>query len=116
MAEYTEALKTDEMKNGEMRVIPIKGKDTFLAKVKDKFYAVSNECPHLKGKLSEGTLKETIVTCPKHASQFDIKDGHVVRWTEWSGAKLAVSKLFRAPRPLQTYPVKIDGDKVLIEI
>jgi 3-phenylpropionate/trans-cinnamate dioxygenase ferredoxin subunit len=116
MAEYTMALKTDELKNGEMRGIFIGGKDILLAKIDDQFYATSNECPHMRAKLAQGTLDGMIVTCPKHASQFDLKDGHVVRWTNLSGTKLAMSKLFRSSRPLQTYPVKTEGDSVLVKI
>lgn len=116
MVEYSEVLKAGEMKNGEMREISVRGKSVLLAKVNDKFYAANNICPHMGGKLAKGTLKNTIVTCPRHASQFDLKDGHVVHWTDWSGAKLVVSKIFRSPRPLQTYPVKLEGDRVLVEI
>jgi 3-phenylpropionate/trans-cinnamate dioxygenase ferredoxin subunit len=116
MAEYVEILKTGEMNNGEMREISIQGKDILLVRVDDKFYTASNKCTHMRAKLAKGTLNGTIVTCPRHASQFDVKDGHVVRWTAWSGAKLAISKLFSSPRPLQTYPVKTEGDRVLVEI
>ncbi|MFH0941867.1 MAG: Rieske 2Fe-2S domain-containing protein [Chloroflexota bacterium] len=116
MAEYTAALKTREIKDGEMRGITTRGKEVLLARVAGHFYAASNFCPHFKGRLSEGTLRGTVVTCPRHASQFDLTDGHVVRWTNWSGTKLAISKLLRAPSPLQTYPVKIEGDTVMVEI
>ena len=116
MAEYVEVLKTGEMNNGEMRQISIQGKDILLVRADDKFYAASSECPHMRAKLAKGTLDGTVVTCPRHASQFDIKDGHVVRWTAWSGAKLTIGKLFRSPRPLQTYPAKTEGDRVLVEV
>ena len=116
MTEFSEVLKAGEMNNGEMREIPVRGRSILLAKVDDKFYAANNICPHMGGKLASGTLKNTIVTCPKHASQFDLKDGHVVLWTDWSGAKLAISNMFRSPRPLQTFPVKLEGDRVLVEI
>jgi 3-phenylpropionate/trans-cinnamate dioxygenase ferredoxin subunit len=115
MEEYVEILKTNEMNNEQMRGISVRGKDILLAKVEDRFYAVSNICPHIGAKLADGTLKGTVVTCPRHASQFDLRDGHVVRWTDWSGTKLAISKIFRSPRPLKTYPVKVEGDRVLIE-
>ena len=29
-----------------------------------------------------GKLDGTIVTCPRHYSQFDLADGRVVRWTD----------------------------------
>ena len=116
MGKYTDVMKTGDMKNGEMRGISVQGRNILMARVDDKFYATSNICPHMRGELAKGTLNGTIVTCPRHASRFDIKDGHVVRWTGWSGAKLAVSKLFRSPRALQSYPVKIEGDRVLVDI
>lgn len=116
MAEYTAALKTSDLNDGEMRGITIRGKEVLLARAAGQFYAASEVCPHLKGRLSAGALRGTIVTCPRHASQFDLKDGHVIRWTNWSGAKLVISRLLRKPRPLQTYPVKIEGDTVMVEI
>jgi 3-phenylpropionate/trans-cinnamate dioxygenase ferredoxin subunit len=116
MSDYVEVLKRVEMNNGELRGISVGGKELLLAKVDDHFYAASNVCPHLKAKLARGTLNGTIVTCPRHGSQFDLKDGHAVRWTDWSGPKLALSKLLMAPRPLQTYEVKTEGDRVLVKI
>lgn len=116
MAEYVEILKTGEMKNGEMRELSIQEQNILLARVDGKFYATSNLCPHLRGRLALGTLDGTVVTCPRHGSQFDLKDGHVVRWTGWSGVMLTMGKLLRSPRPLQTYPVRIKEDNVLVEI
>ncbi len=114
--EYLEVLKTSELQNGEMRSVSARGKEILLARVDDDFYAAQNVCPHLGGKLARGALKGTVVTCPRHASQFDLKDGRVVRWTDWSGPKLSISRVFRPPRPLEIYPVKTEGDRVLIEI
>jgi 3-phenylpropionate/trans-cinnamate dioxygenase ferredoxin subunit len=116
MSDYVEVLKRDDLHNGEMRGVTVGGDELLLAKVNDRYYAASNLCPHLKAKLAHGTLNGTIVTCPRHGSQFDLKDGHVVRWTAWSGAKLALSKIFMAPRPLQTYPVKLEGDSVQVKL
>ena len=116
MTEYVEALKTGDMNNGEMRAVSIQGKEILLARVDDRFYAVGNKCPHLGANLAGGRLDGTVITCPRHASQFDVKDGHVVRWTDWSGAMLKVSKQFRSPRPLPTYPVRTEDDRVLVEV
>lgn len=115
MAEYVEILRTSEMNNEQMKGISVRGRGILLARVNDKFYAVNNTCPHMGAGLADGTIKGTVVTCPRHASQFDIRDGHIVRWTDWSGTKLAISKILRSPRPLQTYPVKVEEDRVLVE-
>jgi 3-phenylpropionate/trans-cinnamate dioxygenase ferredoxin subunit len=116
MVEYIEACRAGEIMDGQMKAMFIRGQEILLANVGNKMYAASNICPHMKGRLSKGTLKGTVVTCPRHASQFDLKDGHVVRWTNWSGIKLTISKTFKSPRPLKTYPVKVEGESVLVEI
>lgn len=116
MAEFKEVLKTGDLQDGQMKSVAVEGKEVLLARAGNDFYAASNLCPHMKGRLAKGALKGTIVTCPLHASRFDLKDGHVVRWTNWSGIKLAISKVFRSPRPLPVYRVKLDGDRVLVEL
>ncbi len=111
-----EAMKVGDLKNGEMKVLNVGGREILVAKVQDKFFAVDNRCPHMGGKLAEGKLEGTVVTCPKHGSQFDLTDGRVIRWTEWTGVVSAVAKIIRSPRPIATYPVKVEGDKVIVEV
>ena len=43
------------------------------------------------GKLSQGKLEGTAVTCPRHGSQFDLTDGRVVRWLKESGLVYSVA-------------------------
>jgi hypothetical protein len=40
----------------------------------------------------------------------------VIRWTNWPGIVVAATKLIRRPRPIKTLPVKVEGDKVLVEV
>jgi len=68
------------------------------------------------GKLSQGTLNGNVVTCPKHGSQFDLKDGRVVRWLKGSGLLSVVGKAIKSPRPIVTYNVKVQDDRIYIEI
>ncbi len=114
--ESVEISKVNALKDGEMKSVDVSGHDFLLAKVEGKFYACDNRCPHMGGKLAEGKLEGTVVTCPVHASQYDLKDGHVIRWTNWSGIKLTLARLFKPPRPVKIYPVKVEGDKVSIEM
>ena len=115
MAEYAEVSGKEEIKSGHMKMVNVAGREILLARVGDDFYATDNRCPHMGGNLSQGTLQKTVVTCPLHHSQFDLTDGHVVRWTDWSGIRLSLAKLVRSPRPLKTYRVKVEGDKVFVE-
>ena len=116
MSVLIEVDKTNELKDGMMKKINVKGTNILLANVEGKYYAVDNQCPHLGGDLSKGKLDGTKIICPKHRSEFDIKDGHVIRWTDWSGIKLNLAKAFRPPRPLKIYSVKEDENKILLEI
>src|SRR4030042_4808995 len=102
-----EAGKIGDLKDGEMKRILVQGKEILLARAAGKYFAAEHRCPHMGGHLSEGKLEGTVVTCPRHGSQFDLTDGHVVRWTNWSGFTLSLAKLIKPPRPLNTYKVII---------
>ena len=116
MANFVETLKAGDLQDGQMKSVKAGGQDVLVAKVGGKFYAAENTCPHMGGKLAQGKLEGTVVTCPLHASQFELKDGSVVRWTNWPGIVVAATKLIRRPRAIKTYPVKVEGDKVLVEV
>jgi 3-phenylpropionate/trans-cinnamate dioxygenase ferredoxin component len=116
MSKFVEAGKKGELAEGKMKKVTADGREILLARVGDRFYAVDNKCPHMGGNLSEGKLEGTIVTCPLHGSQFDLSDGHVIRWTNFPGLVSSVAKIIKRPRPLKTYAVKLEGDKILIEV
>ena len=116
MAKLVEVLQKSDLQEGTMKAVKVRGKELLVARVGNSYYAASNLCPHLKARLSNGTLRGTAVTCPHHFSQFDLKNGSVVRWTNWTGSKLALIKLFRQPRPLTTYRVQVEGERVLVEV
>ena len=42
-------------------------------------YAAGDVCPHAGARLSEGTLDRTVITCPLHGSQFDVRNGERLR-------------------------------------
>ncbi|MCE7697490.1 MAG: Rieske 2Fe-2S domain-containing protein [Methanobacterium paludis] len=113
---FVEIATTDELRDGNMKMTSVSGREILLARVGDNYYSADNLCPHMGGNLSTGKLEGTVLTCPKHHSQFDLTDGHVIRWTDWSGLKLSIGKLLKSPRPLRTYEVKIDDDKILVDV
>ena len=114
MSEYITATSVEGFESGTMRRVEVEDHEFLVAKVGDTFYVADDRCPHLHGDLSRGTLEGTIVTCPRHHSQFDLVDGSVVRWTDFEGAVKSVATLVRHPRTLRTYAVRIDGDMLSI--
>ncbi len=112
MADFIDLLKTGDLMDGKMKKVMVGGKEILIANVAGKYYATQNRCNHMGGNLSGGSLKGTVVTCPRHHSQYDLKDGHVIRWTDWSGLMLKFAKIFKPPKPLKTYEVRVQNDKI----
>ncbi|MBA7637935.1 Biphenyl 2,3-dioxygenase, ferredoxin component [subsurface metagenome] len=116
MSNLVEVGKTNELENGAMKEVLTEGREILLARVGDDYYAADNRCPHMRGKLSRGKLEGTIVTCPVHGSQFDLKSGEVFRWLKGSGLLSKIGKVLKSPQPLKTYNVTVTGDSILVEI
>jgi 3-phenylpropionate/trans-cinnamate dioxygenase ferredoxin subunit len=105
-----------ELLEGTMKKVMVRGQAILIARVKGQYYAVDARCPHLEGDLSEGTLRDTILTCPMHHSQFDLQDGHIVRWTDLTGITFTIASQQKPPKSLKQYPVMVKGDKILIAL
>lgn len=114
MIGFLEAVDADGVPEGSMQMVKLDEHELLIAQVGDQWYAADNRCPHMGGHLADGVLDGTIVTCPRHHSQFDLTDGRVIRWTDWKGVVLSMAELLRHPRPLRTYEVKVEGGKVMV--
>lgn len=93
--------KTSDLSEGAGKVVEAGGKEIALFHVDGKFYAVNNICLHQGGPLGEGSLEGKVVTCPWHGWQFDVTSG-----------VNAVESSIRT----ECYPVKVEGEDVLIEL
>ena len=106
----------DQIADGHMEMVMAGDKEILLARAGDRIYATQNRCQHLGGNLSNGMLNGTVVTCPRHGSQYDVRDGRVLRWTNWPPLVLFFAKLVKPPRPLKTYPVTVEAGQVYIDV
>jgi 3-phenylpropionate/trans-cinnamate dioxygenase ferredoxin subunit len=106
---FSKAAKTSEIAAGSMKKVVCDGKEILVMNLGGSFYAISHKCTHMGGNLSEGTLQDGIVTCPRHGAKFDVKTGRAV-----GDAKIAFVKL--KVRDTRCYPVKIEGNDLLIDI
>lgn len=116
MGNFVAVGKTSEIIDGTMKEVVVEGREILLSRVGDKYFATDNRCPHMGGALSQGKLEGTVVTCPRHGSQFDISDGRVVRWLNLPGPLSAMGRLLKPPRPIGIYQVKLEGDTILVEV
>ena len=90
------ALPAGSMVHGEI------GDEMYVVcNVNGELHAMDGRCPHAGGPLGEGNLQGHTVVCPWHSWEFDCRTGE----TE-----------FNARFRLKTFPVKTEGDDVLINI
>ena len=106
---YVPCGSTADVAPGAMKGVEVEGKKLLLANVDGTFYAIQRKCPHMGFDLSKGTLDGATVTCRMHKATFDLKTGEAL-----AKAKLVFIKT--QPKPATTYPVKLEGDRVMIEV
>jgi len=90
-----------EVKPGRLLKVEVAGKVLCLANVLGTIYAFADECTHISGPLDQGELEGYSLTCPWHLARFDVRTGQVLRGP--------------ARVDLPVYPVRIEGDSVLVE-
>ncbi|MEN6609361.1 MAG: Rieske 2Fe-2S domain-containing protein [Methanoregulaceae archaeon] len=128
---FVEVASVDDVRVGTTRHVEANEIEIVLANVRGTIYAVSDRCGHQNAPLSKGTLDGKIITCPLHHARFDVMTGKMI-----SGmVELSLPGMDRAPKEiqdamkaigeltshikthdLQSYPVKIEGKRIFVEV
>ena len=74
---YLPLVKTSDLQAGEMKEVSVAETRVLLARVGDRFHAVSAACPHYGAPLVEGVLSGERVVCPWHHACFNVTDGEL---------------------------------------
>jgi 3-phenylpropionate/trans-cinnamate dioxygenase ferredoxin component len=105
--QYVYAAKVSQLPpEGKMKVT-IDGQEILIVRSQGAYYAVDNTCPHMGGSLVEGDLKDHFITCPRHGTVFDVKDGIV-----YQPGKILMFKV--NPNALKSFPVIIEEDNITL--
>lgn len=99
----------DELKSsgGQLRVrVREAGLDILVCIYDDEVYALENRCSHALVRLDRGPLRGSVITCPSHLAQFDVRDGRVLR-----GPLEGDPSNIRAQ---DTYDVEVEDDIIYI--
>ncbi len=64
--------------------------------------ALDGDCTHASGPTGEGTVDGHLLACPWHGAVFDLRTGEVQRGP--------------ARKPLATYPVRIEDERVVVVV
>ncbi|GAC1668452.1 MAG: non-heme iron oxygenase ferredoxin subunit [Ktedonobacteraceae bacterium] len=102
MTDFIKVAELNEIEDGTMLAVEVDGEPVCLARVNGDICAFTDNCTHISGPLNEGELDGNILTCPWHGAQFNVRTGRVLRGP--------------ARQDLQTYPVKIENDSILVSI
>ena len=68
----------------------------------DGYFCTDGLCTHEHAHLADGHVMEHVIECPKHNGRFDYRTGEATR--------------VPACVDLRTYPVRLEGGRVLIEV
>ena len=101
MARFVTVAKADSIAPGQMVKFEINGLPVTVANVGGTFHAFDDTCTPEECSLADGELERTVVTCPCHFAQFDIRNGAVL------AAPATV--------PLNVYPVRVEGNNLQVE-
>jgi len=102
MPDRVRIAEASEVPAGTLETFDAAGQSIVVARVGDGFCAVAAKCPHMGGPMGKGRLEEDAIVCPRHGSRFDIRDG--------------VPTTPPAMRPVTTYPVRVRGDAVEVQL
>ena len=96
-----------DIADGSMRRVDVGGEAVLVANVGGAFYAIANTCSHRGGNLSNGTIQDGIVTCPRHGSRFDVRTGKNVRGPKVLGKRWTTGDV-------RSYPIKVEDGDILL--
>ncbi len=102
MSNFVKVAQTAEIPDQSTMCVEVEGRSIALFNLGGEIYAIDDTCTHKGGPLSEGIIDGEEVECPWHGARFNIKSGAVM--------------LDPADEKVTTYPVRITGDDIEVEV
>lgn len=99
--DWTPVCDEGELAEGEAKLVDAGGNDVMLYRNGSTICALADKCMHAGGPLHEGTVENGRVTCPWHASMFNLADGSLARGPA------------TAPQP--SYETRVQGGKIEVK-
>ncbi len=99
---FVEAAKLADVQENRALGLVIDDVDVALVRQGDTVYAISDWCSHAQVPLSGGDVEGCEIECYLHGSRFDVRTGEALN--------------LPATEPVPTYPTKIEGDTVWVDL
>ena len=101
MAGFEKVAETNELNSGQRKSIIVDEISILLIRVGDVYYAIEDLCTHDGQPLTDGSLTDGKITCPRHGAQFDLETGKAL--------------CMPATEPVETFEVQQREDGVYVE-
>ena len=77
--QWHDVMASAGVKDGEVTRAECEGRGLFIYRDNKVYRVYDSRCPHRSTNLPELALKGTILTCPKHQWEFDVKSGDCIK-------------------------------------
>jgi 3-phenylpropionate/trans-cinnamate dioxygenase ferredoxin subunit len=102
VGEFVRACALEDVEDGGAVRAMIGNLPVAVVRSNGEVYAIHDVCSHANVALSEGEIDDQTIECWLHGSRFDLVTGRPTG--------------LPATQPVPVYPVKIDGDDVLVDV
>ncbi len=102
IAGFVRACAVSDLKEDGVISVVVGGDEIAIVQTEGEVFAIRDWCSHAAVPLSEGEVDGTTIECWLHGSCFDLRTGRPTSMP--------------ATVPVPVYPVKIEGDDVLVSI
>jgi 3-phenylpropionate/trans-cinnamate dioxygenase ferredoxin subunit len=99
---YTRACALSDVPDDGAIAVELAGEPVAIVRAEGEVFAIRDVCSHAEVPLSEGEVDGCTIECWLHGSRFDLRTGKPTGMP--------------ATEPVPVYPVKIEGDDVLVAI
>ena len=100
--DFVPVASTAEIPPGQRMLLDVGDISLAVFNIAGKYFAIADICSHDGGPLAEGEIDGDVIECPRHGAQFNVKTGEVVAMP--------------AVVPISTYPVKMEGDQIIVTL
>jgi 3-phenylpropionate/trans-cinnamate dioxygenase ferredoxin subunit len=102
LSDYQRVCAVDDVEEASAIRVTVDGTPVAIVRSEGEVYAIHDVCSHANVALSEGEVDDQTIECWLHGSRFDLVSGRPTG--------------LPATKPVPVYPVKIDGDDVLVSV
>jgi len=127
--------RAEALQVGEVSIVEAEKRSIGIFNINGKFYALRNTCPHKGAPLCRGVITGLVVSdeplqmqmtrdgeivrCPWHGWEFDITSGRSVYNPHRMRVKtydVAVEQMVEEDPSVETYPVQVEDDFIVLYI